>query len=350
MALEWFEPDLLGMDDPNACPLWMTSWHEFIIELQTTFSPHNPVANAEHQLNHLHMKVTHHVNRYVVDFNQIVSQVRGYSDGTLRHHFYSGLPDRIKDKISHISKPRTLDNLHAVTQEIDTQYWERKEEIACQNKTLTSTSTNTNTTSKSSGKSEKSKSSLGNSAQSLSSLNLTPKKSGKTPKLLDKLSKDGKLTSEEHKHRFEQNLCMFCGSSGYKVKKCPKSGSWAAKGRSVTTTVTTMSEAKPMASIEAKIDSNSRDSAQSGSCIVPDCAPMEAQLNAATLSNPNSLQPSVTIIVHAIPSFPMLVDSCSTHCFVDLLFANIVKSGSSPGQSPDDFQIKGMRMEGQRLA
>ena len=26
MALKWFEPDLLGMEDPNACPLWMTSW------------------------------------------------------------------------------------------------------------------------------------------------------------------------------------------------------------------------------------------------------------------------------------------------------------------------------------
>ena len=28
----------------------------------------------------------------------------------------------------------------------------------------------------------------------------------------------------------------------------------------------------------------------------------------------------------------------------------IVKSGSSPGQSPDEFWIKGMRTEGQRLA
>ena len=69
MALEWFKPDLLGMDDPDACPLWMTSWCEFIIELQTMFSPHDPIANAEHQLDHLRMKDTHRVNCYVVDFN-----------------------------------------------------------------------------------------------------------------------------------------------------------------------------------------------------------------------------------------------------------------------------------------
>ena len=60
MALKWFKPDLLGMEGPDACPLWMTSWREFIIELQTTFSPHNPIANAQHQLDHLCMKDIHH--------------------------------------------------------------------------------------------------------------------------------------------------------------------------------------------------------------------------------------------------------------------------------------------------
>ena len=252
MALKCFEPDLLGMEDPNACPLWMTSWQEFVIELQTTFCPHDPVANAKHQLDHLHMKDTHRVNCYVVDFNRIMSQVRGYSDGALCHHFYSGLPDQIKDEISSIGKLCTLDSLHAVTQEIDARYWECNEVVAHQSKTSTSTSTNINTTSKSSGKSEKSKSSSGNSAQPSSSSNPAPKKLGKTPELSDKLSKDSKLTSEECKHRFEQNLCVFCGSSSHKAKECPKSGSRAAKARSVTTTMTTMLEAKPMASTEAK--------------------------------------------------------------------------------------------------
>ena len=93
MALEWFKPDLLGFADPDARPYWMSDWQEFVIELQTTFGPHDPVANAEHQLDHLHMKDTHCINRYVVDFNRIMSQIQGYGDGTLRHHFYTGLPD-----------------------------------------------------------------------------------------------------------------------------------------------------------------------------------------------------------------------------------------------------------------
>ena len=93
MALKWFKPDLLGAGDPLNHLIWMTDWEEFVIELQTTFGPHDPVADAEHQLDHLCMKENHCANQYVVDFNRITSQVRGYGDGTLRHHFYTGLPD-----------------------------------------------------------------------------------------------------------------------------------------------------------------------------------------------------------------------------------------------------------------
>jgi len=50
---------------------------------------------------------------------------------------------------------------------------------------------------------------------------------------------------------------------------------------------------------------------------------MEAQLNTAALSDPNSLRPQVTISDRDIQSFPVLVDSGSTHCFVDPSFANM---------------------------
>jgi len=119
MALEWFEPDLLGAGDPLNCPIWMTDWEEFVIELQTTFGPHDPVADTEHQLDHLHMKENHRANRYVVDFNRIASQIWGYGDGALRHHFSTGLPNRIKDEISRVGKPCTLNGLHILAQEID---------------------------------------------------------------------------------------------------------------------------------------------------------------------------------------------------------------------------------------
>ncbi|KAG6326105.1 hypothetical protein ID866_12984, partial [Astraeus odoratus] len=139
MALEWFEPDLLSSSNPGSCSLWMDDWTEFVIKLQSTFSPYNPVADAENQLDHLQMKDNQRINKYMVEFNQLTSQVRGYGNGTLCHQFYSGLPDHIKDEICHIGKPCNLDNLCYLAQEINACYWEHKEEVQHANK---SSSTN----------------------------------------------------------------------------------------------------------------------------------------------------------------------------------------------------------------
>ncbi|KAG6325691.1 hypothetical protein ID866_13398 [Astraeus odoratus] len=55
IALAWFEPDLLNTI-PGTEPAWADDYSEFIIELTTNFGPHNPVGDAEHQLNNLSMK------------------------------------------------------------------------------------------------------------------------------------------------------------------------------------------------------------------------------------------------------------------------------------------------------
>ncbi|KIJ59175.1 hypothetical protein HYDPIDRAFT_33467 [Hydnomerulius pinastri MD-312] len=70
------------------------------------------------------------------------------------------------------------------------------------------------------------------------------------PDLSKKLGKDGKLTSDERKRRFDLKLCMFCGDAGHMAKDCPKSTSRAAKARAAITVATP--EPKPEASSEAK--------------------------------------------------------------------------------------------------
>jgi len=84
MTLEWFKPDLLNSGDPADWPCWMDSWVHFVTELQSTFGPHDPIADVEHQLEHLRMKDAHCVMRYIVDFNQLASQVQDYKDGAVR--------------------------------------------------------------------------------------------------------------------------------------------------------------------------------------------------------------------------------------------------------------------------
>jgi hypothetical protein len=192
------------------------------------------------------MKDGQRINKYVVEFNRIASQVRGYGEGALRHHFYNGLPDRIKDEISRIGKPPTLAELRQLAQAIDARYWERKSEVSRQTKPSTNPSSSSKTNSDKpahnsasySGGSKDSKEPKGKASTS------APK-----PDLTSKLGKDGKLTAAERKHRFDNKLCMFCGLAGHMAKDCPKSTSRSSKARAATTATP---ETQPEVSTETK--------------------------------------------------------------------------------------------------
>ncbi|KAG6327042.1 hypothetical protein ID866_12047, partial [Astraeus odoratus] len=199
MALKWFELDLLSSGNPGTHPLWMDDWTEFVIKLQSTFRPHNPVADAENQLDHLQMK-------------------ESYGNGTLCHQFYSGLPNCIKDEIYHLA------------QEINMCYWECKEEVQHTNKSSGTNNFPANKPSSSASNSNKGKpttssntnSSLGNANSSSSNKpktsnagNKLPNIASSNPDLTEKLGKDGKLTLEEKKRRLDNKLCMFCREDGH---------------------------------------------------------------------------------------------------------------------------------------
>jgi len=221
MTLEWFEPDLLNSGDPADRPRWMESWVHFVAELQSTFGPHDPIADAEHQLKHLQMNDAHHVMQYIVDFNRLALQVQDYGDGALRRLFYSGLLDHLKDEIARVGKPLTLHGLRALCQEIDARYWEHKDEISRMMKTQ---STSSPTKPSNSGQ-EKSK--TGNSpsfANSSGSSKATSNQSSSSSRLdlTNKLGKDGKLTTDECKRCLDNNLCMFCGGTSHFADNCPK--------------------------------------------------------------------------------------------------------------------------------
>jgi len=226
MTLEWFEPDLLSSGDPADRSRWMDSWVHFVAELQSTFGPHDPIADAEHQLEHLRMKDAHRVTRYIVDFNRLASQVQDYGDGALRRLFYSSLPDRLKDEIARVGKPLTLHGLRALCQEIDACYWEHKDEISRMTKTQsTSSPTKPSNSGGNSSNSCQEKSKAGNPSNSASGSSKTTSNwssSGSRPDLTNKLGKDGKLTADKRKWRLDNNLCMFCGGTGHFVDNCPK--------------------------------------------------------------------------------------------------------------------------------
>jgi len=236
MALEWFEPDLLNSGDPADRPHWMDSWVHFVAELQSTFGPHDPVADAEHQLEHLRMKDLYRVTQYIVDFNRLASQVQDYGDGALHRLFYSGLLDCLKDEITRVGKPLTLNGLRSLCQEIDVCYWERKDEISRTTKSQPTSSTTKpsnsggNTPKSGQAKTGNPPSSTNTSGSSKATSNQSL--SGSKPDLTNKLGKDGKLTADERKQWLDNNLCMFCGGTGHFADNCPKK-SKKAKARAV---------------------------------------------------------------------------------------------------------------------
>jgi len=227
MTLEWFEPDLLNSGDLADRPHWMDSWVHFVAELQSTFGPHNPIADAEHQLEHLQMKDAHCVTWYIVDFNRLASQVQDYRDGMLCRLFYSSLLDRLKDEIARVGKPLTLHGLRALCQEIDARYWECKDEISCTTKSQpTPSPTKPSNSGGNSSNSGQEKSKTGNSSSSansgLSKATSNQSTSSSRPDLTNKLGKDGKLTADKRKWRLDNNLCMFCRGTGHFTDNCPK--------------------------------------------------------------------------------------------------------------------------------
>ena len=206
------------------------------------FGPYDPVGDAEHQLCHLSLKDEQHISKYVVEFNPLACQLRGYGDGALQHLFYSGLPDRIKDEISCIGKLHTLPDLRVLAQSIDVCYWERKSELNHQTfvtghtTSIISAPTSSSTMPSNSEPTSDSESifdSISDSGHPDLSSDIPDPHSfisensedsdSEAAKPAFKLGPDGKLSAVERQRCFDLDFCLVCGLAGHKVRDCPKS-------------------------------------------------------------------------------------------------------------------------------
>jgi len=77
----------------------MTSWPDFVEELKMNFGTIDPTGDAEEDLDHLCMRDNQRILKYNVKFNRLSARV-DWGDSALRHRYYKGLPDCIKDVLS----------------------------------------------------------------------------------------------------------------------------------------------------------------------------------------------------------------------------------------------------------
>jgi hypothetical protein len=231
-ALEYFEPQLL---DANDTPLWLDDWEEFVSTLRTQFGPIDPTGDAESGIDHLKMHDNQRIIKYNVEFNKLAVRTH-WDEGVLRHRYYSGLAERIKDIMGQQGKPDTLEGMKKLAHAIDSRHWERLSEKSRSNKGKPDHDKSDKNKSDDRNKNQPSGSgSSNNNPKNKSNKSgkpaTTSTSSGSTNPLADKLGKDGKLTKEERQRRFDNNLCMFCGGVGHTAANCNKASSSAAKAK-----------------------------------------------------------------------------------------------------------------------
>jgi hypothetical protein len=130
--------------------------------------------------------------------------------------------------------PRTLDELRDLIQKVDQRYWERRGKLTRETCTALATEAKSNKSARAAPNNDQCQGQ--NSGNSNSNMNTQPswkakekeKPKGnlsqgqpKKPNLTEKLGKDGKLTQQEHQCRQDNNLYLFCGQAGHRVRECP---------------------------------------------------------------------------------------------------------------------------------
>ncbi len=109
--------------NPRLALAWHSSWAEFISEICMHFGPSNLTGTAEIELCHLSMHSDSCISEYLVWFNTLASRVL-WGDAALRFQFYDGLPEQLKDKITILRKPESLQEMVNITVHYDALYWE----------------------------------------------------------------------------------------------------------------------------------------------------------------------------------------------------------------------------------
>ena len=187
-------------------------------------------------LDNLHMKPDNNISTYNVNFMHYASQL-GWENSVLCYCYYQKLSNWIQDPISiwKQGKPISFQNMYALAMSINHHYWE------CDCKHYCTRQAEKETLESYFWKQEKAptsgsamvfqnKANLSPAASSAknpsskSSLSPTPKKQPNSlwVDLFSKLASNSKLTSNEYKKCFKNNLYLYYGAEDHKLDSYPK--------------------------------------------------------------------------------------------------------------------------------
>ena len=247
LAFDYFEPYF--SDSIEHIPDWIDNWDLFVRELKTNFGPFDDSGTAEDEIENVVMRDNTKIADYITRFTAIrVRLPSDYGSGSIRHRFYHGLPERLKDDItrSPFGKPKTLDETIELAKKFDARYWQRQGEVQRKEavkraivKTLDHgrpavSHGQSSASARNPPRREENRFPKASTSQHQSGSRNSPAPAHQpspTKSLEGKLTKDGRITAKEKQYRMDNNLCLYCGGKGHRASDCHLSKSNAAKAR-----------------------------------------------------------------------------------------------------------------------
>lgn len=201
-AARWAQPIMQEVLSPPATGAThrTTVWATFKAEFVTAFYDPDEARSAAHRMRELKQKRS--AAEYTSEFRELVAILGWTEEAQLRHQYYQGLKDHVKDDLATRDDPATLDALIRLAIQIDNRHYTR----SLEKKENAGHTTHRPT------------------PRPQPRVEPTPPPPPASQQYIPmdlSATNSRRITPQERKRRFDNNLCLYCGQSGHRKSACP---------------------------------------------------------------------------------------------------------------------------------
>jgi len=213
----------------KTAPHLLADFSAFMSAFKEHFGDHDAVATALRRIEKLEQ--TGSCISYAACFCELAA-VLDLSQTTLMQYFRRGLKNPVRQGLVYSHDIKTFDDLEKAAFDIDNELYQfNLDQKRAEGKNRSHSNTNPSGTQHNS-RNNNANHSRNTNTNSRSSHSSTPPASSTTPSTSSSSSgpvpmeidgvRRGPLTTEERKRRKDNNLCMYCATSGHRAKNCPQ--------------------------------------------------------------------------------------------------------------------------------
>lgn len=204
-AYRWIMPYLAANAEDQ--PYWLKDWNGFKEEFKKVFGDTEIGETARHKLKHL--RQTGPATSYATEFRRHAAYLH-YSDEALRHLFFDGLKEDVKDKLLTPNACESYEDLIDLAIKWDNLLFQRRRNAS-----------SSRPAQRIDNLFAKSRPVVNNFRPTYNNSQSAPAQSTHTPMEIDAVRpRFAPLSQKEKDHRRANNLCLYCGKSGHVANNC----------------------------------------------------------------------------------------------------------------------------------